>query len=181
MGMGGKETGSEWARPGIAARPRMPRTGKSSALALLGILAFRIWLVGGGSPCCSAAVPALTRRGAGGLPTVAKGLGQGPLCSAPPGETNRRSLQGQGRSGSYTGLLGQTLRGKCVCRVYPGLTTIQTYSLRSAGTPRLSPVPPSRPPPSSAGHLGSPRSLGPALRAQGRPLPEGCLQATARS
>lgn len=36
VGMGGKETGAEWARPGSAARQPMPRAGKNSALTFLG-------------------------------------------------------------------------------------------------------------------------------------------------
>lgn len=67
VGMGGKETGAEWVRPGTTARQPMPRTGKNSALTFLGDPNFQDLDRGWGSPCCPVAVPTLTRRGAGGL------------------------------------------------------------------------------------------------------------------
>jgi hypothetical protein len=45
----------------------MPRTGKNSALTFLRDPNFQDLARGWGSPCCPAAVPTLTRRGAGGL------------------------------------------------------------------------------------------------------------------
>lgn len=67
VGMGGKETAAEWASPGTAARQPMPRTGKNSALTFLGDPSSQDLARGWGSPCCPAAVPTLTRRGAGGV------------------------------------------------------------------------------------------------------------------